>query len=139
MMKKNVWNKVIFAVFLVTALVGMAGAFGRLRMGYAAEEQNSVTEEVTSGESEEKEEPTPATTVQLPEVSKEEVTAIRFRLFLCICFGLGLSIVIAIWGNPNERLKSRYKRARKLQEKQERERLAKEQTQKEKDDKNKNQ
>lgn len=43
----------------------------------------------------------------------------KFRFFLCCLFAVVLCIAVAIWGNPNDRLKDKYKRARKRQAQEE--------------------
>lgn len=58
-------------------------------------------------------------------VVKPMTGADKFRLFLCCVFGVGICIVAALWGDPRERLKDKYKRARKqqaLEEKKKRQR-----------------
>ena len=37
----------------------------------------------------------------------------KFVIFVCCLFSVGLCLVIAIYGNPNDRLKDKYRRARK--------------------------
>lgn len=62
-------------------------------------------------------------------VVKPMTGADKFRLFLCCVFGVGICIVAALWGDPRERLKDKYKRARKqqaLEEKRKRQREEKE-------------
>lgn len=71
----------------------------------------SGTETVTSGETESEEEP--------PFNGKE-----KFVIFSCCLFSVALCVVIGLYGNPNDRLKDKYKRARKqqlLQEKKKKE------------------
>lgn len=71
----------------------------------------SGTETVTSGEIESEEEP--------PFNGKE-----KFVIFSCCLFSVALCVVIGLYGNPNDRLKDKYKRARKqqlLQEKKKKE------------------
>lgn len=43
----------------------------------------------------------------------------KFVIFVCCLFSVSLCIVIALFGNPNDRLKDKYKRARKQQIQQE--------------------
>ena len=48
----------------------------------------------------------------------------KFIIFTCCLFSVAFCLVVALWGNPNDRLKDKYKRARKqqmLQEKQKKE------------------
>ncbi len=48
----------------------------------------------------------------------------KFVIFVCCLFSVSLCIVLALFGNPNDRLKDKYKRARKqqmLQEKRQKE------------------
>lgn len=50
----------------------------------------------------------------------------KFVFFVCCLFSVSLCIVIALFGNPNDRLKDKYKRARKQQLLQEKRRKEKE-------------
>lgn len=63
---------------------------------------------------------------QLPNVEVKPLTgADKFRMFLCCVFGVGVCLAAALWGDPRERLKDKYKRARKqqaLEEKRQKER-----------------
>lgn len=52
-----------------------------------------------------------------------------FVFFVCCLFSVVICIVFALWGNPNDRLKARYKRARKMQELQEKKLRAQEERQ----------
>ncbi len=58
------------------------------------------------------EEPADATTqpTEPPFNAKE-----KFVIFVCCLFSVSLCIVLALFGNPNDRLKDKYKRARKQQ------------------------
>lgn len=124
--------KTAAAAILFSAVVGSATGMTVPMNIYAQETETTDTTETlltTTVQKEEKTEEKTETnqnTTQLPELSERDLERARFRMILCVIFGVGISVAIAIWGNPNERLKSRYKRARKLQKKQEKERLAKE-------------
>lgn len=75
-----------------------------------ANEVLSGNEKVTSEKAEEEEPPFTA---------KE-----NFVIFVCCLFSVALCVVIGLYGNPNDRLKDKYKRARKqqlLQEKKKKE------------------
>lgn len=50
----------------------------------------------------------------------------KFIIFVCCLFSVSLCLVIALWGNPNDRLKDKYKRARKQQQLAEKRRKEKE-------------
>lgn len=52
-----------------------------------------------------------------------------FVFFVCCLFSVVICIVFALWGNPNDRLKARYKRARKQQELREKKLRAQEERQ----------
>lgn len=39
----------------------------------------------------------------------------KFIIFTCCLFSVAFCLVVALWGNPNDRLKDKYKRARKQQ------------------------
>ncbi len=43
----------------------------------------------------------------------------KFVIFVCCLFSVVFCLVVALWGNPNDRLKDKYKRARKQQQLQE--------------------
>jgi len=43
----------------------------------------------------------------------------KFVVFTCCLFSVAFCLVVALWGNPNDRLKDKYKRARKQQQLQE--------------------
>lgn len=87
--------------------------------GEAEEERNT---EAGAGEGEGAEE----NAEQLSDVEVKPLTgADKFRLFLCCVFGVGVCLAAALWGDPRERLKDKYKRARKqqaLEEKRQKER-----------------
>lgn len=72
-------------------------------------------EEAENGESEKKE----------PPFTFKE----GFVFFVCCLFSVVICIVFALWGNPNDRLKARYKRARKQQELREKKLRAQEERQ----------
>lgn len=90
--------------------------------GGAAEEDRNA--EAGAGESEG--EGAEENAAQLPNVTVKPLTgADKFRMFLCCVFGVGVCLAAALWGDPRERLKDKYKRARKqqaLEEKRQKER-----------------
>lgn len=43
----------------------------------------------------------------------------KFVVFVCCLFSVAVCLVVALWGNPNDRLKDKYKRARKQQQQRE--------------------
>lgn len=53
----------------------------------------------------------------------------NFVILICCIFSVSICIVFALWGNPNDRLKARYKRARKQQELREKKLRAQEERQ----------
>lgn len=54
---------------------------------------------------------------QVPEKKEPPFTFKEgFVFFVCCLFSVVICIVFALWGNPNDRLKAKYKRARKQQE-----------------------
>lgn len=75
----------------------------------------AATEETETGEQEKKE----------PPFTFKE----GFVFFVCCLFSVVICIVFALWGNPNDRLKAKYKRARKMQELQEKKLRAQEERQ----------
>ena len=78
-----------------------------------------IEQAVPKGSSEE----TVEQTVQEPEI-RELTGQEKFVFIVCCIFAIALCIVIAMFGNPNDRLKDKYKRAKrqqKLREKRQRE------------------
>lgn len=85
-------------------------------------EESTVEEEKTeSGDSEE--------TTGTGTADSEEVgfnSQEKFIIFTCCLFSVAFCLVVALWGNPNDRLKDKYKRARKQQMLEEKKRKEKE-------------
>ncbi len=94
-----------------TALAAAEGqpAEGKADEGQAAGSTSENKGEVSGAEEGQQE------TGESEYVVKPMTGADKFRLFLCCVFGVGICIVAALWGDPRERLKDKYKRARKQQ------------------------
>lgn len=102
-----------------TGQMALAAAEGQPEEGKADEGQAADGTPEDAGETSDSEEG------QNEYVVKPMTGADKFRLFLCCVFGVGICIVAALWGDPRERLKDKYKRARKqqaLEEKKKRQR-----------------
>lgn len=98
---------------LLSLLLCMLMVFGTTaQCAYATEE---VKQETVASDSEQGSESEPAFT------PKE-----AFVFFVCCAFSVILCVVIGIWGNPNDRLKDRYKRERKRQEMEAKKRIERE-------------
>lgn len=120
------WTRVLFLLCFVWELGMGAKAFEMHNVPvtvYAAEAEDDETDvmkkesEIASGDT--------ATTGNGEEVEYEVKpweAKDKFRFFLCFVFAVGICIVAAFWGDPRERLKDKYKRARKQQAKEEKKR-----------------
>lgn len=107
-----------------TGQMALAAAEGRPEEGKADEGQTADGTPEAAGDASGAEEGQPETGGN-EYVVKPMTGADKFRLFLCCVFGVGICIVAALWGDPRERLKDKYKRARKqqaLEEKKKRQR-----------------
>lgn len=90
-------NFIRVCVFLIcmTCMAVHVGT-GEYRAAFAAEAQGEAVSE------------------EPPFTAKE-----KFVIFTCCLFSVALCVVIGLYGNPNDRLKDKYKRARKQQLQQE--------------------
>lgn len=79
-----------------------------LKEAYATEQ---VTEETGTGTATNGESPATGSTgtTEEPAFTGKEI----FVIFVCCLFSVGICLAIAIYGNPNDRLKDKYRRARK--------------------------
>ena len=121
--------KRMFPLFLLLGLfAGMClPALSENRSAFAAAE--GETEEGKTAEGQDAEDKTAEgeDAEQTPEIVIRPMTgAEKFRLFLCCVFGVGVCLVAALWGDPRERLKDKYKRARKQQALEEKKRKERE-------------
>lgn len=103
--------------------------------GTLQDETESVKTEDTSGEGKGEEgsgSETGETASETTETGEEEppfTSKEKFVFFVCCLFSVALCVVIGLFGNPNDRLKDKYRRARKqqmLQEKKLKEKEARE-------------
>ena len=83
---------------------------------YATETTDGVKNEVSEGAGTESQtdEVAGTETEEPPFTAKE-----NFVIFVCCLFSVALCLIIALYGNPNDRLKDKYKRAKKQQQLQE--------------------
>ena len=81
---------------------------------YATEQSASVTAENDEAKQQEIENAEGVlTTGNVPEKDYSLTGKGKFVIFICCLFSVGICLVIAIYGNPNDRLKDKYKRAKK--------------------------
>lgn len=105
---------------LLSLLLCMLMVFGTTaQCAYATED--AVQEAVTDTTEQEKASET-AQQEKEPAFTPKE----GFVFFICCAFSVILCVVIGIWGNPNDRLKDRYKRERKRQEMEAKKRIERE-------------
>lgn len=113
------WTRILFLLCFVWELGMGAKAFDMHNVPvtvYAAEAEDDETD-VMKKESENVSGDTVATgnSEEMEYVIKPWEAKDKFRFFLCFLFAVALCIAIAFWGDPRDRLKDRYKRARKQQ------------------------
>jgi len=121
---------------LLSLLLCMLMSFGAtVQTAYATEEpvQQEHLQEVQQEENAEAVTDTQAdagVTETTDEQAEEKEPAFTqkeaFVFFVCCAFSVILCVVIGIWGNPNDRLKDRYKRERRRQEIEAKKRLDRE-------------
>lgn len=116
-------------ICFVALLVGFAGltaedAVQGTVCAYASEETDAAMTETTEQETENAsgestgESATAATEATSGTAQSEEPpfnTQEKFVIFTCCLFSVALCLVIGLYGNPNDRLKDKYKRAKKQQ------------------------
>lgn len=116
---------------LVLAVLLVAGTAPKVV--YATENtvtQDSVTEETGQAEAEtDGSAGMQAAATEMGQPTEEETgfnSHEKFVVFVCCLFSLALCVVIGLFGNPNDRLKDKYKRARKQQIQEEKRRRERE-------------
>lgn len=122
-------KKISCIVKRMVPLFLLSGIFAGLCMPLLWENRSAFAAEGETEESRDAEDETPEgeNAEQPSEVVIRPMTgAEKFRLFLCCVFGVGVCLVAALWGDPRERLKDKYKRARKQQALEEKKRKEKE-------------
>lgn len=139
-MKKSVRLCVLsFLVFVACA--GVCGAAEEASIVFASEQQAETEDETPVGDAQMTEEAEDSE-VQSAETGSETGDDIskkqeeeeppfnakeKFVIFTCCLFSVAFCVIVGLYGNPNDRLKDKYKRARKqqmLQEKKKKETAA---------------
>lgn len=111
-------TRCLFLFCLLCGFVIKMKAFGSANVPvtvYAAEAEDGGTEVLQSETGSDAAE-------EIEYVVKPWEAKDKFRFFMCFVFAVAICIVAAFWGDPRERLKDKYKRARKQQAQEEKKR-----------------
>ena len=106
----------LFVCMVFVVSIDLCDAVSAPVSAYATEATESVTlEETAISETETQVDESAATQQEEPPFTAKE----KFVVFVCCLFSVAVCLIIGLYGNPNDRLKDKYKRAKKQQQLQE--------------------